>query len=178
MSNAGGLSDIARLQAISFFEDLSERESRELMKAGEIYSYRPGEYVLREKEESRSIFFILSGQIRIGKELYAGDEKEITILGPGEILGEMGFLDEAPRSASASCVQEAVILGIDRDSFQRLAQRRPTIAYKVTLKIARTLSERLRTSNNILESIFSNPNRAIVELKTRLLKIQAMLLRR
>jgi len=177
MSGVDGVLDITNLQANSFFANLSEKEIRELLRVGSLDSYGPGEYVVRENDVSRHIYIILSGQIRIGKTLYAGDEKELTVLRPGEFFGEMGFLDEFPRSASASCVEEAAILRIDRDSFQRLAQRRPTIAYKVTLAIARTLSDRLRTSNNLLEGIFSNPNRAIVELKTRLLKIQTMLLR-
>ena len=177
MSGTDGVLDIAKLQSNSFFENLSEKEIRELVRVGSLDSYSPEEYVVRENDASRHIYIILSGRIRIGKTLYAGDEKELTILGPGEFFGEMGFLDEFPRSASASCVEDATVLRIDKDSFQRLAQRRPTIAYKVTLKIARTLSDRLRTSNDMLEGIFSNPNRAIVELKTRLLKIQTMLLR-
>jgi len=43
------------------------------------------------------------------------------------------------------------------------------------MKIARTLAERLRTSNDMVEGFFSNPNKAILEFKTRLLKIQTML---
>jgi CRP/FNR family cyclic AMP-dependent transcriptional regulator len=178
MSGTDGVLDIANLQSHSFFENLSEKEIRELLRVGSLDSHGPGEYVVRENDTSRDIYIILSGEVRIGRALYAGDEKELTVLGPGEFFGEMGFLDEFPRSASATCVEDATILKIDRDSFQRLAQRRPTIAYKVTLTMARTLSERLRKSNDLLEGIFSNPNRAIVELKTRLLKIQTMLLRR
>ena len=177
MSGNDGALDITNLQANSFFANLSEKEIRELLKAGSLETYGPGDYIVRENDTSRHIYVILSGRIRIGKTLYAGDEKELTVLKPGEFFGEMGFLDEFPRSASASCVEDATVLRINRDTFQKMAQRRPTIAYKVTLTIARTLSDRLRTSNNMLEGIFSNPNRAIVELKTRLLKIQTMLLR-
>lgn len=178
MTRASTILNAAKLKANPFFDDLSEKEVAELLKACDVHTFDAGEYVLRENDASQHLFIILSGEIRIGKVLYAGDEKELSVLGPGEFFGEMGFLDECPRSASASCLNETALLKIGRDSFNKLAKRRPAIAYKITLKIARTLADRLRTSNDLVEGIFSNPNKAIVELKTRLLKIQTMLLRR
>jgi len=100
------------------------------------------------------------------------------VLGPGEFIGEMAFLSESPRSASASCIEHASLLRIEKDSFDALALEQPHIAYKITEKIACVLGERLRASNDLIEDIFSNPNKTILELKTRLLKIQTMLMRK
>jgi CRP/FNR family cyclic AMP-dependent transcriptional regulator len=167
----------AELKSNLFFEDFSEKEIAQLLKVCSTHTFAPGEYILRESDTSHHIYIILSGEIRIGKDLYAGDDKELGILSPGEFFGEMGFLDDCPRSANASCTRESTILKVDKDSFQELANKNPAIAYNITLKIARTLAERLRKSNDLVEGMFSNPNKAILELKTRLLKIQTMLRR-
>jgi len=168
----------AEVKSSRLFSGLSEKEIAELVKSCTLHTFAPGEYVLQENETSRHIFVILSGGIRIGKVLYAGDEKEFGELGAGDFFGEMAFLDGSPRSASASCIEETTLLRIDRDSFDKLAVRRPRIAYKIVSKIAVALGERLRSSNDLVEDIFSNPNKTILELKTRLLKIQSMLLRK
>ncbi len=161
-----------------FFVDFSDREIAELLRVCDVHVFKPGEIVVRERDVSQDIFVVLSGRVRIGKALYAGDEKEIDSLGPGEFFGEMAFLDGGPRSANVSCVEESTLLRIDRHSFEKLVARRPGIGYKVTMKIACALAERLRASNDVVEDFFSNPNKAIVEFKTRLLKIQTMLMRR
>jgi CRP-like cAMP-binding protein len=165
------------LRANRFFADFSEKEIAELLKMSTMLVFRPGEHVVREREISQDVYIILSGGIRIEKTLYAGDEKEFALLEPGEFFGEMAFLDGGPRSANVVCVEESTMLRIDRDSFEKVATERPAIAYKMTMKIARALAERLRASNDVVEGLFSNPNKAILEFKTRLMKIQTMLRR-
>lgn len=167
----------SELKSNRFFKGLTENEIAELLKACTLHTFRAGDYVMREDDNSRDVFVILDGSIRIGKTLYAGDDRELGVLGPGEFLGEMAFLDDGPRSASATCTEETTLLRIDKSSFDKMAVRKPRIAYKIMMKIARALGERLRTSNDLVESIFSNPNKTILELKTRLMKIQSMLMR-
>ncbi len=168
----------ADLKSNRFFSGFSEKEIGELLKSCTVHTFAPGERAVSENDASRHMFVILSGKMRIEKVLYAGDEKHLCELDAEDFFGEMAFLDGCPRSASATCVEAATLLKVDRESFDKLAVRRPRIAYKVTLKIALALGERLRASNDVVESIFSNPNKTILELRTRLLKIQSMLLRR
>ncbi|MBI5117978.1 cyclic nucleotide-binding domain-containing protein [Candidatus Poribacteria bacterium] len=168
---------LTELKSNSFFADFSETEIHDVVKVCTLHIFRPGEYALRENEDSQHIFIILAGKIRIGKTLYAGDEKELGFLGPGDFLGEMAFIDGSPRSASALCVEEATLLKIDKTPFEKLVSKKPAIAYKIIMKIAYSLSQRLRASNDVVEGLFSNPNKAILEFKTRLLRIQAMLMR-
>jgi len=167
----------SELKSNRFFSELTDKEIAELLKTCTVHTFKEGDFVVRENEVSRDVFVILRGGIRIEKTLYAGDEKEIGVLRAGEFFGEMSFLDDSPRSASASCLEETRLLRIDRSSFDKLAVEKPRIAYKIMMKIARTLGERLRASNDIVEGIYSNPNKTILELKTRLMKIQTMLMR-
>jgi CRP-like cAMP-binding protein len=168
----------AELKSNRFFEGLTDNEINELLKVCTVHTYNAGDHVVHENENSRDIFVILDGRISIGKTLYAGDERELGVLRSGDFFGEMSFIDDSPRSASASCLEKTSVLRIDKGSFDKMAVRKSRIAYKIMMKIARALGKRLRDSNDLVEGIFSNPNKTILELKTRLLKIQTMLVRR
>jgi CRP-like cAMP-binding protein len=166
------------LKSNSFFRGLTDKEIIDLLGVCMVHTFKTGDHVVNENEVSRDIFVILEGSVSIGKTLYAGDERQLGVLGLGEFFGEMSFLDDSPRSASVSCLEKTTVLRIDKTSFDKLAVRKPRVAYKIMTKIAGTLGERLRDSNDLVEGIFSNPNKTILELKTRLLKIQTMLIRR
>jgi CRP-like cAMP-binding protein len=166
------------VRANRFFEDFSEKEVAGLLKMCSMQAFGPGECIVRETETTDDLFVILSGTVRIGKILYAGDEKDICLLGPGEFFGEMAFLDGAPRSATVWSTERTVLLKLSRASFDRLVAKKPMIGYKIILKMAVALACRLRASNDLIEGMFSSPNKAIIEFKARLLKIQTMLMRR
>ncbi|RJP17149.1 MAG: cyclic nucleotide-binding domain-containing protein [Candidatus Abyssobacteria bacterium SURF_5] len=165
------------LRGCSFFSHFSEKETSHLLKIGTVHQCARGEFLVREKEHSRDLFIVLSGEMVVTKTLYAGDERKLGTIEPGEFFGEMAFLDGLPRSASVSCWKEGAVFKISREAFDRLSAKKPAIAYKVTNIIAAALTERLRRSNDVVEDFFSNPNKAILEFKTRLLKIQTMLQR-
>jgi CRP/FNR family cyclic AMP-dependent transcriptional regulator len=163
------------LANISLFSDLSEKEVIEIAKAGDFLSCVPGEYLIREKDLSRDFYVLISGKMEVTRTLYAGDEKELGFIEPGEFFGEMAFLDGSPRSASVVCREKAVVFKLSREAFQHLVAKKPRIAYKMINVVAIMLTLRLRKSNDVLENLFSNPNKAILAFKTRLLKIQTML---
>ncbi len=165
------------LAANFFFRHFSPKEISFIIKSGTLLRCLRGEYLIREKEMSEDFFVVLSGKMVVTRSLYAGDEKDLGFIQPGDFFGEMAFLDGRPRSANVSCVEEGMVLRISAENFKRLSVKRPAIAYKMVRVIAITLVERLRTSNDIVEGFFSNPNKAILEFKTRLLKIQTMLQR-
>lgn len=165
------------LTNIPFFGHFSEREIAQISRTGTFHECAPNEYLLHEKDNSRDFFVLISGRMVVTRTLYAGDEKELSFIEPGEFFGEMAFLDGSPRSASVRCVEKGVFFKISRESFEHLVTRKPTIAYKMTDAIAAALTQRLRKSNDLVESFFSNPNKAIIEFKRRLLKIQTMLQR-
>lgn len=82
--------------------------------------FNAGDIIFSEFEPGNSFFFIHSGQVRIVKVI-DDTEKNIDILNPGEIFGEMAILEEAPRSASAIAVGEDVtLLEFNRQNFDIL----------------------------------------------------------
>lgn len=83
-----------------------------------------------EHEPGDTCYLIQSGRVQIVKIM--GDiEKIIDILYPGEILGEMAILEEAPRSATAIALDQVTALEFNRENFEVLMQGNPQIALKL-----------------------------------------------
>ena len=165
------------LAAHPFFAHFSEKEGAHIVGMGSFLSCAPGELLIREKDLTRDFYVLLSGRMVVTRALYAGDEREIGYIEPGDFFGEMAFLDGRPRSASVTCVAGGAVFRLSVESFTKLIARKPGIAYKIVNIIAIALTQRLRNSNDVVENFFSNPNKAILEFKTRLLKIRTMLQR-
>lgn len=76
-------------------------------------------------------------------EREGGVEATLTILGPGEIVGEMSLADSLRRSANAATREESTLLWMDRTSFQSILAENPTIS----TNLISILSRRLRLAN-------------------------------
>ncbi len=86
-----------------------------------------GELLFREREAGQSAFLIESGMIRI----FVGQgDGALTLadLGPGDLVGEMAMIDDAPRTATAVALEDTVLLVIDREHLaERVAQTDPVV---------------------------------------------------
>ena len=63
--------------------------------------YQKGELVFSQGDESHSMFEIQSGQIGIYANYKTPKEKQLAVFGEGETFGEMGMIENAPRSATS-----------------------------------------------------------------------------
>lgn len=105
-----------------------------------------GEYLVRHKEESSTMFFLKEGVLgvfdtRSGAQ--SAKEVQIGTIYSGELVGEMSFLDQLPRSASVKAINDCVLQVIPRERFQRIFDAQPKW-YRILIV---TLLERLRATN-------------------------------
>ena len=77
------------------------------------------------------------------------------VLKEGSYFGEMALIDESPRSAAAICNTNVVVLVIDKDDFERLLHEDHEIATKLLWTFVRTLSVRLRETNEKIKGFFA-----------------------
>lgn len=105
--------------------------------------FRAGEEIIDRQSESREVFFVVSGKVRV--VLYSVSGREITLddIGPGGHFGELAALDGEPRSASVMAVDAAVLGCIGDDTFRKLATETPALA----LAVMRRLAAVVRTSS-------------------------------
>lgn len=93
-------------------------------------TYQSGDIIFCEFEPGDTFYLIQSGRVQIVK-IMENIEKNIDILHPGEIFGEMAILEEVPRSASAVAIDKVTALEFNRANFEVLMKGNPQIALKL-----------------------------------------------
>jgi CRP/FNR family cyclic AMP-dependent transcriptional regulator len=76
--------------------------------------YKAGEVILKEGSHGVAVYIIESGKVEISKDV-GGKKLVIETLGPGDILGEMSYIDTEPRSATATALEDSVLELLDKD---------------------------------------------------------------
>lgn len=99
-------------------------------------------FLMREGEQSSEMYLLISGKLAVLKKK-GNVEKKLGEIGPGEIVGEMSFLDQAPRSASVRALEISEILVIPRSQFLETLNSLPPW-YK---SIYNTIIDRLRKTS-------------------------------
>jgi CRP/FNR family cyclic AMP-dependent transcriptional regulator len=95
------------------------------------------------------VYLILSGSLKVLVSDEEGREVILSMLGPGELFGEMGVLDENPRSATVVAAAPSELIVISKSDFKRCLQEN----FEVALYIMRNLVQRLRTADRKIESL-------------------------
>ncbi len=89
-----------------------------------------GSVIFSEYEPGESFYLIQSGRVQLIK-IVNGFEKNLDILQPSEIFGEMAILENSPRSATAIAYDEVVALEFNKANFEVLMMGNPAIAMKL-----------------------------------------------
>jgi CRP-like cAMP-binding protein len=108
-----------------------------------------GTVLFTEGEPGKEMFVIQSGRVTISKRV-GGVEKILSSLGPGEFLGEMSILNNKPRSATATCAEDAKLLVIDAKTFEAMIRGNAEIAIRLIKKLAGRLQEADEQIENLL----------------------------
>lgn len=101
-------------------------------------TFEKGDIIFCEYEPGDTFYLIQAGRVQIVK-IMDDLEKNLDILHPGEIFGEMAILEEAPRSASAIALDPVRALEFNRENFEVLMMGNPQIA----LKLLKLLTKRI-----------------------------------
>jgi hypothetical protein len=114
----------------------------------QLRQFAPGELILRENEAGETAFYIEAGKVAIFKDNPAG-QVHIAYLHPGDIFGEMGMVDDLPRSASVRAVETTAVREFHRDDFYAAMRENPAI-FGTFMK---SIFNRLREANRIIASL-------------------------
>lgn len=85
-------------------------------------SYGPGEVIIRQGDPPDRFFILISGQVEVCHENLSGEIDTVEIREPGEYFGEIGLLQNRPRSATVRVSPEssAMLLAMERQDFLAL----------------------------------------------------------
>lgn len=102
-----------------------------------------GDHLFFEADPSTEVFFVMGGSVKVTTVSAAGQEVVLSVLGQGDILGELSALDGQPRSATASALTDVELLVISRHQFWEAADQHPAIPQM----LYRELAERVRSAS-------------------------------
>jgi len=155
-------------ESVSFFSSFSTGELLALLKLANSESFDDGEIIFKEKTRGDKMYIILTGTVRISK--YLGNQKEEVLvkLQPGACFGEMGVIDQSPRSASATVEGGNAVMLVIAES--TLSEHNVLLAYKLYKNFALMLAERLRDTNDKLQNSAIQSNNSKSQLKDLLKK--------
>ncbi len=106
-------------------------------------------HVVRAGEPIDFVYLVLAGRLNVLVDDEEGREAILSVLGPGEVFGEMGALDEEARSATVMAVTSSTLVAIGRSDFKRCLQAN----FDVTRYVMRNLVQRLRMADRRIESL-------------------------
>ena len=106
--------------------------------------------LFRQGDASDFLCLVCRGRVAVVREDGLHAPKEIATVAPGQTVGEMAIIDREPRSATVVARTPVQLLLLDEKSFDLMAEEVPRLWGKILLRLARTLSKRLRQTSGIL----------------------------
>jgi predicted acylesterase/phospholipase RssA/CRP-like cAMP-binding protein len=100
-----------------------------------------GEVLFEEGDSSDAAYFIVGGRLMVSSTASTGESQRIGELGRGDVVGELGLLDDAPRSATVRAVRDSTLATLRSATFEQLVMKSPALM----LHVARGVISRLRT---------------------------------
>jgi CRP/FNR family cyclic AMP-dependent transcriptional regulator len=148
MSQANTVSVIA-LRCLPLFSGLQPAALEPIARLSLLRRVPRGAVVVMAGDRTDFVYIILSGSLKVLVNDEEGREVILSILGPGELFGEMGVIDDTPRSASVVAATSAELVVITKSDFKRVMQEN----FDVSLYIMRNLAHRLRLADRKIESL-------------------------
>ena len=146
---AGNTDQIAAcLTKVSLFADLPAVYLRRIAGLGIEETYARGTPVFVEGSVGDKLYVILSGSVRISRQVPGMGEEALAILKAGDYFGEMALIDDFPRSADAIAHESCKLLVLTKESVADLLFVDRDLAYDLLWSFVRTLSARLRETND------------------------------
>src|SRR5688500_11882714 len=139
----------AVLKTLPLFASCPEEQLRMLTTVVTRKSAPRSTTVMAGGDPTDSLYIILSGRLKVMMSDSEGKEVILAILGPGEIFGEMGLIDDEPRSATVVTIEPCELLSIAKRDFKKaLAEN-----FEMSMAVMRGLVKRLREADRKIGSL-------------------------
>src|SRR5438270_12880305 len=139
----------AVLKAVPLFASFPEDQLRMLTTMVTRRSASRSTTIMAGGDATDSLYIVLSGRLKVMMSDSEGKEVILAILGPGEFFGEMGLIDDSPRSASVVAMESCELLSVAKRDFKKcLAEN-----FEMAMAVMRGLVRRLREADRKIGSL-------------------------
>jgi CRP/FNR family cyclic AMP-dependent transcriptional regulator len=148
------------LRTSPIFSGGEEHALAELARQAVRLSYPAGAFLFRQGEPAAHVFVLTEGEVAVVSPARAGAEQMHSILGRGELLGELALLANGRRTAGARATSQTVAWAIGRDAFWAFLEATPS----GSSALLRQVAERLASREALIDDLLS------LDVKGRLAK--------
>ena len=150
------------------FTALDDAAAASLRASMDTVKIAKGSILFKEGDDGEHLYVIIEGKLKLGTSSGDGRENLLSILGPGEMFGELSLFDPGPRTSTATAVTDAKLLSLSHEKVIPWLKQNP----EVSLQLLTRLSQRLRRTNEAVgDLVFSDvPGRvakALIDLGDR-----------
>jgi len=139
------------LRRVRAFADLGDEDCDAVLRVLKARRGNPGDVLFREGDPGASLMIVLEGSLVARVRTDSGAEEEVARLGPGEVVGEMSFIDAEPRSATVTTGDVPVtVLDFTRNALATLFRDAPRVAAAILRNVLFDVARRLREVGELL----------------------------
>ena len=137
------------LKSVPLFASFPDEQLRTLVTVVARRSAPRASTIMAAGDEIDSLYIVISGRLKVMMSDSEGKEVILSLIGPGEFFGEMGLIDDSPRSASVVTIEPCELLSVTKRDFKnRLAQN-----FEMSMAVMRGLVHRLREADRKIGSL-------------------------
>ncbi len=122
----------------------------ELAHQAQPFTYPPGSFLFRQGEPAAHVYVLTAGEVAIVSPARAGAEQVHTIIGPGQLFGELALLNDGRRTAGARATSPTVAWAIGRDPFWHFLEATPPASAALLRHVAALLATREALIDDLL----------------------------
>ena len=142
------------LHTPSMLGDMNPAELQRAVSFLRLATYPAGATVFRQGDASNTgyMLLILTGEVRV-EATASGDTEpmDISVLGPGNMIGELGLIDGGPRSTTCTAVDVINVAVLSRKAIDLMMHDCPVVAAKLMINLSQRITERLRAMGQQLQ---------------------------
>jgi CRP/FNR family transcriptional regulator, cyclic AMP receptor protein len=149
MAAPGTAISTTSLGSVPIFASFSPEQLHALSAMVMRRSVTRGMALMREGDVADCLYVVMSGRVKVMMGEADGKETILSILGPGDFCGEMGLIDDNPRSASVIAIEACDLLALTRQAFRKCLVENAGLA----MAVMRVLVRRLREADRKIGSL-------------------------
>ena len=149
MSAASTTVSTTVLKSVPMFGSFPEDQLRALATMVMRRSAPRGSAIMHAGDPTDCLYIVISGRLKVMMGEADGKEVILSIIGPGEFFGEMGLIDDSPRSASVIAIEPCVMLSVTKRAFKKCLVENVALA----MSVMRVLVRRLREADRKIGSL-------------------------
>lgn len=141
------------LANVELFSGFSAKQLEAASRVARSKTLERRQELFHKGDEGGEVFVVASGKLKALTTSTDGDDVVFSILGPGEVFGEVALLGATPRTATVTAIEDCRLLVIDRRDFMSFLRTDPDIAVKLLSVLAMRLK---RVSELVEDTLFLN----------------------